>query len=86
MARGLAVATNDPVQLWDGGPWDIEPGVDFEEADWRILACQLKAIATMLGGSGHASEIVRRNKKGDVISRTYRWTYLHRGRGWRGGL
>lgn len=86
MARGLAVATSEPVQIWDGGPWDMEEGEDFEPGDWRVLACELKAIAEMLGGSGHASEIIKRDKKNNIISTTYRWQYLHRGRGWKGGL
>lgn len=86
MVRGLAVGKSDPVQIWDGGPWDFEEGSDFATGEWRLLACELKAIATMLGGYGAASEIIKRNKKGDIISKTFRWQYLARQSGWRGGL
>jgi hypothetical protein len=86
MAIPLADASDAPEQLWDGGPWDMEEGLDFPEAGWRHLACEMKAIAMILGGTGHAAEIVHRDLKGNVKSRTFRWQYLARQRGWRGGL
>lgn len=86
MARGLHVGASEPEQIWDGGPWMMEEGKDFQEGEWRHLACDLKAIATMLGGTGHAAEIVRRDKSGKVKSREFEFKYIAWGEGWRGGL
>lgn len=81
----IADATNAPVAIWDGAPWDIIEGEDFEPGEWRHLACELKAIAGMLGGHGSAAEIVHRDKKGAVKERIFRWHYIARS-GWRGVL
>lgn len=85
MARALA-SSDSPFDIWDRGPWDLEEGEDFDEGEWRILACELKAIATMLGGVGSAAEIVHRDKKCNVVGRTYRWQYIAMKQGWRGKL
>lgn len=83
--RAVSDATNAPVVIWDGGVWDFEEGEDFDPGEWPKLACELRAIATMLGGHGSAVEIVHRDKKGDVKDRTFRWRYIARS-GWRGVL
>lgn len=86
MPQPLADATNAPVDIWDGGPWDFEEEEDFDKGEWPKLACELKAIASMLGGHGSAAEIIHRNNKGGVKRRIFRWQYLARESGWRGGL
>lgn len=86
MPKPVADATNAPEIIWDGGIWDFEENVDFEQGEWPELACELKAIAMMLGGFGSAAEIVIRNKNLSVKSRTFRWRYMHRSTGWRGIL
>lgn len=86
MARGLHVAPSEAEQIWDGGPWMMEEQVDFQEGEWRHLACDLKVIAMMLGGTGHAAEIVRRDKAGKVKSREFEFKYIAWTDGWRGGL
>lgn len=83
--RAVSNATNAPVVVWDGGIWDFEEGVDFEPGEWRHLACELKAIATMLGGFGSAAEIIHRDKAGKVKEQIFRWHYIAR-TGWRGVL
>lgn len=83
--KAVSDATNAPVVIWDGGVWDFEEGVDFEPGEWRHLACELKAIADMLGGHGSAAEIVHRDKAGKVKDRIFRWHYIARN-GWRGVL
>jgi hypothetical protein len=82
----VADATNAPERIWDGGPWDFEEGADFEPGEWPELACELKAIAAMLGGQGSAAEIIIRNKNLSIKSKTFRWRYMHRSSGWRGVL
>jgi hypothetical protein len=86
MPRGLAVGSNEPVQIWDGGQWDFAEGEDFEPGEWRLLAIELKAIAVMLGGTGHATEIVHRDKKCNIMGKTFRWQFIRWRTGWRGGL
>lgn len=86
MPTPVADATNAPVRIWDGGIWDFDEGVDFEPGEWPQLACELKAIAQMLGGHGSATEIVIRNKDSSVKSRTFRWRYMPRTTGWKGIL
>lgn len=81
----IADATNAPVAIWDGAPWDIIEGEDFEPGEWRHLACELRAIAEMLGGHGSAAEIIHRDKKGNVKETFFRWQYIARN-GWRGIL
>ena len=83
--RAVADATNAPVVLWDGGIWDFEEGLDFEEGEWPKLAVELKAIAQMLGGHGSAVEIIHRNKDLSIKDKTFRWRYIARS-GWRGVL
>lgn len=83
--KAVSDATNAPVVLWDGGVWDFEEGEDFDEGEWPTLACELRAIATMLGGHGSAVEIVRRNKNMSIKDRIFRWRYIARS-GWRGVL
>lgn len=83
--KAVSDATNAPVVIWDGGVWDFDEGEDFEPGEWRHLACELKAIADMLGGHGSAAEIVYRDKKGAVKDRIFRWRYIARS-GWRGVL
>lgn len=83
--RAVSDATNAPVVIWDGGIWDFEEGIDFEPGEWRHLACELKAIATMLGGFGSAAEIIHRDKAGKVKEQIFRWHYIARS-GWRGVL
>lgn len=84
--------------LWDRGPWDLTPGEDFGQGvagqgvprddvdEWRSWAVHMKAIAKLLGGSGHAAEIVHRNRAGEITGRTFRWQYIAWGHGWRGTL
>lgn len=86
MPTAVSDAANAPVAVWDGGIWDFEEGVDFDEGEWPKLACEMKAIATMLGGYGSAAEIITRDKKGAVKARTFRWHYMARSTGWRGIL
>lgn len=81
----VADATNAPVRIWDGGPWDFFEGEDFDPGEWPTLATELKAIAQMLGGHGSAVEIIKRKKDLTVLSRTFRWRYIARS-GWRGVL
>ena len=81
----IADATNAPVVIWDRSPWDFIEGEDFEPGEWRHLACELKAIAEMLGGHGSAAEIIRRNKDLSIKSKNFRWQYIARS-GWRGIL
>jgi hypothetical protein len=83
--KAVSNATNAPVVIWDGGVWDFEEGVDFEPGEWPKLACELKAIAHMLGGHGSAAEIVHRDKACNVKERIFRWHYIARN-GWRGVL
>lgn len=83
--RAVSDATNAPVVIWDGGVWDFEEGVDFDPGEWPKLACELKAIATMLGGHGSAVEIIHRKKDLTVKERIFRWRYIARN-GWRGVL
>lgn len=86
MPKPVSDAANAPEVVWDGGIWDFEEGIDFDEGEWPELACELKAIATMLGGQGSAAEIIVRNKNLSIKSRTFRWRYMHRSTGWRGIL
>jgi len=83
--KAVSDATNAPVVIWDGGVWDFEEGVDFEPGEWPTLACELKAIAQMLGGHGSAVEIIHRKKDLTVKDRIFRWHYVARS-GWRGVL
>ena len=83
--RAVSNAKNAPVVIWDGGIWDFEEGVEFEPGEWRHLACELKAIATMFGGFGSAAEIIHRDKAGKVKEQIFRWHYIARS-GWRGVL
>lgn len=83
--KAVSDATNAPVAVWDGGVWDFEEGVDFDEGEWPTLACELKAIATMLGGHGSAVEIVHRKNDLTIKERIFRWRYIARS-GWRGVL
>lgn len=86
MAGGLHVSSSEPEQLWDGGFWRMEEGIDFQEGEWRHLACDLKVVAAMIGGTGHAAEIIRRNKANEIISRDYEFKYIAWADGWDGGL
>lgn len=83
--KAVSDATNAPEVIWDGGVWDFEEGVDFDEGEWPKLATELRAIAQMLGGHGSATEIVLRKKDLTIKSRTFRWRYIARN-GWRGVL
>lgn len=83
--KAVSDATNAPVVIWDGGVWDFEQGVDFDEGEWPKLATELRAIAQMLGGHGSAVEIIHRKKDLTIKSRTFRWRYIARS-GWRGVL
>jgi len=81
----IADATNAPVRIWDGGPWDFFEGEDFDEGEWPTLAVELRAIAQLLGGHGSAVEIIHRNKDLTIKKKTFRWRYIARS-GWRGVL
>lgn len=83
--KAVSDAANAPVSIWDGGIWDFEEDVDFDEGDWPKLACELKAIAGLLGGHGSAVEIVHRKKDFTIKDRIFRWQYVARN-GWRGVL
>jgi hypothetical protein len=83
----VADATDAPVVIWDRSIWDFVEGEDFEPGEWRFLACELRAIAAMLGGHGSAVEIVRRSKDLSVNETVYRWRYIALGPdAWRGIL
>lgn len=82
----MADATNAPIRIWDGGIWDFDEDVDFDKGEWPKLACELKAIAQMLGGHGSAAEIILRRKDSSIISTTFRWRYMPRSTGWKGIL
>jgi hypothetical protein len=86
VARSPAAAVSDGELLWDGGPWDMEEGVDFPVGGWGKFACQMKAVARILGGVGSAAQIHSRDKKGKLLTVTYRWQYLAMDKGHRGGL
>lgn len=86
MVHAIADAKDAPIDIWDRGIWDFYEGEDFDDGEWRILACELKAIATMLGGVGSAAEIVHRDKKSKIVGRTFRWQYIAMKHGWRGRL
>lgn len=83
--KAVSDATNAPVVIWDGGVWDFEEGVDFDEGEWPKLATELRAIAQMLGGHGSAAEIILRKKDLTIKSKIFRWRYIARD-GWRGVL
>mgnify|MGYP001617180849 FL=1 len=83
----IANAANAPVRLWDRAPWDIIEGEDFEDGEWRILACEMKAIAEMIGGYGSAAEIIHRNRDLSIKNTIFRWQYIAtRKQSWTGGL
>lgn len=86
MARAVADSVNAPEDLWDGAPWDFVEGVDFPTGEWGRLACQLKAVSQLIGGLGSAAEIIYRDKQCRIKERVFRFQYLARKTGYRGGL
>lgn len=86
MVHAVADARDAPINIWDRGIWDFYENEDFDIGEWPKLACELKAIAAMLGGFGSPAEIVYRDKSSVVVGRTFRWQYIAMKNGWRGAL